>query len=122
MQDRYVGDLGDFGKYGLLRALSSPLERTSRLSLGVVWYLVLDEGHTTDGSKIGYLSLPGHRAAYFRDCDPALYDTLGQLVNSGRRTVARVSVSGVLPHGTVFFREPLSFQGVARDENTRIRF
>src|ERR1700684_4163658 len=37
MQDRYVGDVGDFGKFGLLRALcgeSHPLP----LKLGVVWY------------------------------------------------------------------------------------
>lgn len=38
MQDRYVGDIGDFGKYGLLRALCA-----HDLSLGVVWYLVPDE-------------------------------------------------------------------------------
>ena len=40
MQNRYAGDVGDFGKYGLLRTLcrEPPL-----LSLGVVWYLVSDE-------------------------------------------------------------------------------
>ncbi len=122
MQDRYVADLGDFGKYGLLKVLSSPLEPRSRLCLGVVWYLVPDESHTTDGSRIGYLSLSGHGAAYFRDCDPALYDALGKLVSSGRRNVGSVGVSAVLPHGTVFFREPLTFQGVPRDEKARTKF
>ena len=33
MQDRYAGDIGDFGKFGLLRALSS-----AGLSIGVNWY------------------------------------------------------------------------------------
>ena len=33
MQDRYAGDIGDFGKFGLLRALSA-----AGLSIGVNWY------------------------------------------------------------------------------------
>ena len=45
MQDRYVGDIGDFGKYGLLRALCG-----RDLYLGVVWYLIPDEGGLDYGS------------------------------------------------------------------------
>ena len=37
MQNRYTGDIGDFGKLGLLRQLG----RTG-LSIGVNWYLTLD--------------------------------------------------------------------------------
>ena len=44
MQNRYVGDIGDFGKLGLLRALSS-----KGLSIGVNWYLTTDESHNGDG-------------------------------------------------------------------------
>ncbi len=49
MQDRYVGDVGDFGKYGLLRALSGPFKSEAVLSLGMVWYLVPDQGNGGDG-------------------------------------------------------------------------
>ena len=35
MQDRYAGDIGDFGKIGLLKALY-----TQGLSIGVNWYRV----------------------------------------------------------------------------------
>ena len=42
MQNRYTGDIGDFGKYGLLRALCSPVGEIQRLQLGVVWYLMKD--------------------------------------------------------------------------------
>jgi hypothetical protein len=35
MQDRYVGDVGDFGKYGLLDFISSE----TKLKLGVNWCL-----------------------------------------------------------------------------------
>ena len=48
MQDRYVGDVGDFGKYGLLRALCG-----GDLTLGVVWYLYPDEEANNDGDDIG---------------------------------------------------------------------
>ena len=48
VQDRYVGDVGDFGKYGLLRALCG-----GDLTLGVVWYLYPDEEANNDGDDIG---------------------------------------------------------------------
>ena len=44
MQNRYTGDIGDFAKYGLLRALC-PGHR-----LGVAWYLYPDESHNEDGT------------------------------------------------------------------------
>ena len=39
MQNKYVGDIGDFGKYVLLRRLACPEFTESPLSLGVIWYL-----------------------------------------------------------------------------------
>lgn len=57
LQNRYVGDVGDFGKYHLLKVLSQGQgtgEGVS-LSLGVVWYLVPDESHNADGKHIRYL-------------------------------------------------------------------
>lgn len=44
MQNRYVGDIGDFGKLGLLRQLHK-----TGLSIGVNWYLTPDETHNGDG-------------------------------------------------------------------------
>ncbi|SRR6266567_458893 len=121
MQDRYVGDVGDFGKYGLLRALSSPRRGRSPLSLGVVWYLVPDENHTADGGKIGYLTLPHDRAAFYRDCDPTLYDLLQRLVAGGRRDTQSVAEAGMLTPETIFFGKPLTFNGVERKEKARLR-
>ncbi len=45
MQDRYVGDIGDFAKFGLLRYILSGLPQ---LKLGVQWYELPDEAHNTD--------------------------------------------------------------------------
>ena len=50
MQNRYTGDIGDFGKLGLLRALQA-----SGLTVGVNWYLVPDENHNSDGRHVQYL-------------------------------------------------------------------
>ena len=47
MQNRYTGDIGDFGKLGLLRQL-----RQTGLSIGVNWYLTPDERiMVTDGTS-----------------------------------------------------------------------
>jgi hypothetical protein len=37
MQNRYTADLGDFGKYGLLKALCQSKDEERNLRLGVVW-------------------------------------------------------------------------------------
>ncbi len=107
MQNRYTGDIGDFGKYGLLRELCGPPQK---LRLGVVWYLFPDESHNSDGKHTGYLDgSPGNRAR-FRNCDAPLYDTLRRLVQDGKgRRVAGIRESGLLPDGTVYHEPELSY-------------
>ncbi len=107
MQDRYTGDVGDFGKYGLLKALCG-----DDLSLGVVWYLVPDEERPGDGGHVGFLDPTPTNLSTFSDCDPALYDALGDIVRGGRRRVASVREDGVLPEGTTFYEAVLSFDGM----------
>lgn len=77
MQNRYTGDIGDFGKMGLLRRI-----RKADFSIGVNWYLTPDESHNGDGRHIGYL-----RNEAFRDCDEQLWQVLGDIVDSGKRQV-----------------------------------
>ena len=102
-----MADVGDFGKYGLLRALCA-----DDLSLGVVRYLVPDEEGTTDSGHIGFLDPIPRNLHRFRDCDPPLYDTLGEIVEDGDRSVRAVRERRVLPGGTVFYEEVLSFAGM----------
>jgi hypothetical protein len=70
MKDQYVGDVGDFGKYGLLRALTGALDQTvqPQLSLGVNWYLTPDDPSSSAGSAREYLE-----KANFKECDPLLH-------------------------------------------------
>jgi diadenosine tetraphosphate (Ap4A) HIT family hydrolase len=83
MQDRYVGDIGDFVKYGLLRALSPDLK------LGVAWYLFPDEKESRDGKHLDYLGDPNR----WRPRDPELFDEMKRIVTKGQRSVAAVENS-----------------------------
>lgn len=100
MQDRFVGDIGDFGKYGLLRALTGIYpEAKPSLSLGVVWYLNVKEPDSRgDGQRLSYLDKPDH----FRDCDPELFDCLSDIASTGQRSLASVQESGILGSAATF--------------------
>jgi hypothetical protein len=112
MQHRYFGDVGDFGKYGLLRILAG-LDGEQLLRLGVVWYLYPDEAHNADGKYVHYLQ---KNDPAFRDCDKELYDKLrallfdafGRLIEANRH-LSNAEKSRILPETTVFFSEPLAY-------------
>lgn len=97
MQNRYVGDVGDFGKYGLLRALL----KSSQLKLGVVWCLVPDEQHTNDGKHTAYLK-PNKKREY-RGCDEKLYDRLKDVFNKKSRNVRVIEQDGVIFPSATFY-------------------
>ena len=108
LQNRYVGDVGDFGKYGLLRALCLPVDSDGpALRLGVVWYLASDETHNNDGRHIGYLEPTSKNLQTFRACDPSLYDNLADIVRDGARNISAIRQRRVLPDDTVFYERLL---------------
>ena len=110
MQDRYTGDVGDFGKYGLLRAIALPEVigmGGPSLKLGVLWYPQPNEGHNQDGKHVSYLSL--RKRQDYRICDPHLYDCLARIVNERkRRAVSEVEKSNILGADARFFSEGCS--------------
>ena len=109
MQDRYAGDIGDFGKLILLNLLSTLGKHIG--SLGVNWYYVKTELRpSSDGSHIGYLEPSHRRAEQFKACSPTLYDTLGRIVRSGHRSIHHLEQAGVLPPGTKTYGEALPQQ------------
>ena len=114
MRDQFVSDIGDFGKYGLLRCLTGltdPETPVPDLTLGVVWYYRCDEAGN-DGKFIRYLCPTAENERRYRACDPDLWDELRQLVESGNRFVRCVEQSSILPTGTRYFRDLLSFGGI----------
>ena len=89
MKNQYFGDVNDYRKYGLLRALTGPGE----LSACVCWMLTPDDGRT-DGRFTEYLSQPEK----WRRFDPDLFDKLGQtVVVKGERDVRYAGEKNLLP-------------------------
>jgi hypothetical protein len=91
VQNRYVGDIGDYVKLGILRMLMPGYR------LGVAWWLHPDDAYNDHGRQIGYLSHPEK----WRHFDPPLFDALQQIVTSGRRDVRSLETANLLP-GAIF--------------------
>ena len=117
MQNRYVDDVGDFGKYGLQRYLVGARSSTSvadSLRLSVLWYLHPDESHNFDGKHTTYLRRTERNLRRFRQCDPDLYDVLEALIAARQRHISRIRNSAILPTDTNYYEESLSFSAEAR--------
>lgn len=110
MQNRYTGDIGDYGKLGMLRQLS----RTG-MTIGVNWYLTPDETHNGDGMHTNYLN-----DQRFRGCDEYLWNELGRIVNSGKRQVSALEQSGLLR--AKYFSQVLDFEGAKKPERPIMRW
>ena len=101
MQNRYVADVGDYAKLGLLRALASTTEFCEPLRLAIIWYLVPNETHNLDGRHIQYVY-----DARLRECDPDLHDRLRTIVHRGIRSISILETSGILPADrTIYYSE-----------------
>ena len=104
MQNRYVGDIGDFSKYFLLRELSQ-----SDLKVGVNWYFTEPtekelKNNRGDGKHTDYLIADKYN---IRNADPELFDKLRTLVVKGNRSIDSVVGFGLLPHIKNFFAKPI---------------
>lgn len=98
MQNRYAGDVGDFGKFGLLRSLAK-----TGMRIGVNWYLVPDEKHNNDGRHTGYL----HKEKDFSICDIDLFKALKDVIDTDNRNVLTLEEKSLLPNA-VYYHEVLS--------------
>jgi hypothetical protein len=98
MRDSYVADVGDFGKYALLKALAG-----SDLRLGVVWCRNTVQDASQDGRFTEYPQL--------RLCDPVLHDKLLQILKGNQRTLVKIEKSRVLPSKTLFYGDVIPAAG-----------
>lgn len=93
MQDRYLGDVGDFGKFGILGQIAS-----IGLKISINWYLAYKpEEHTNDdGKHIGYLNNKS-----FQECDEELFKLLQRIVESNR-SIAVLEEAKLVPNAQYY--------------------
>lgn len=103
MKNQYVGDIGDYGKYSLLRAFIE-----AGVKIGVNWYLTEDDD-SNDGKYKSYL-----QKEEFRKYDPFVFENLKQIDDSGNRTVEAIQNSNILS-GASFFADPLDTKGTPQE-------
>ena len=130
MQDRYTGDVGDFGKYGMLRQLCGLRDENAQLKLGVVWYrpnpeLIAAES-VHDGRHIAYLcpkqeNVGEKQKREYRCCDPPLYDKLREIVKRDDRRIKAVEETDLLGPDTVFYGHQIPNPGERARGGDRVR-
>lgn len=114
MKNQYVGDIGDYGKYGLLRFL---LQRG--IKIGVNWYLTGNDG-TEDGKFTDYLNYPNDCADAFYDRDLFLkLQPIGTKEKPDKK-IQDIENADILP-GAAFFDEELSTGQNTRKERRAAR-
>ena len=102
MQDRYSGDIGDYGKIALLRELQS-----QGLSVAVNWYLVepLESEKKADGTykqEDGKYLIPEK----LKDCDKDLASRLSMIAQKENRSIYELEQARFIP-GAIYFNNPV---------------
>lgn len=99
MQDRYAGDMGDFGKFALLKALSA-----AGFKIGVNWYQTCPQSFEkqNDGKY--------HIPQKIFSCDQQLAEMLSLISHlpAAQRTVRKLQSAGIVD--AVWFSEQVPFQ------------
>ena len=121
MQDKFAADIGDYAKYGLLRALTQGLsgcdddtpsglgDGERKLRLGVIWYYVATNGPLPPmGQAFNFILNPNQHEQRLIECDLRLFEILSNLIATAQRAVEAIEDSSVLPDDTVYFREPVN--------------
>lgn len=100
MQNRYTGDIGDFGKFLLLKHLF-PTE-----SIATIWYLYCDETHNNDGShRVEESNINLYRHCY--SLDPKMSELFYQIHQRNIRNVFAFEELCVLENGHYFIQSIL---------------
>ena len=131
MQNRYVGDVGDFGKHGLLRFLNGATGPSAWAGFPPRRYVVSHARQThargmainRDGDHLTYLCRTRRESkSEYRDCDPELWEGLRDLVLRDARCVHCVQEEQVLPPDTLYHATILEYQrGSNRDARRQAR-
>lgn len=104
LKNQYFGDVGDYGKYGLLRHLAN-----NGIKIAVNWYLTPDDG-SNDGKHITYLEKDD-----MQRYDTELFLILREMLRAGHRDVLSFEEKDMIPN-TVYYNKLLHDDGDTREE------
>ena len=107
MKNQYVGDIGDFGKYSMLRAFID-----AGIKLGINWYLT-ENDDSNDGKFTDYL-----KKNAMRHYSPEIFDALQCIADKKDKSIADIENSAILPD-TVFYSEILNPVGTPEERKQR---
>ena len=93
MKNQYFGDVGDYGKYGLLRYLAG-----QGITIAVNWYLTMDD-ESNDGNNRRYLAKDKNQIY-----DPELFDVLKAMYAKNEKDVSRFASLRMIP-GAIYFNK-----------------
>ena len=107
MKEQYFGDIGDYGKYGLLRFLAK-----KGIKIGVHWYMTKNppgsnKKTNNDGKFTDYLDSAKNKKAAeeMKVFDPDLYEVLHEMVIKNKtRDTAAFEQKNMIPNA-VYYRE-----------------
>jgi len=120
MNDGFVGDIGDYGKYGLLRCLLP----AAKIRLGVAWIKTLPRAKRSN-NVFEYLIATVNQDQSLADCDLHLYQHLRDLASTNEPTINDIQDSFVLPNDTLYYSEDLDFRDMPanglRAKNARLQ-
>lgn len=109
MKNQYVGDINDYRKYGLIRALAG--EDADDFRVGVFWMLTANDNRN-DGNILDYLSQPKN----WEHHDPLLFENLHSIIHKHRqRNVALIQSLNIIPSAT-FASCPLPDNAALRND------
>ena len=109
MKNQYFGDVGDYGKYGLLRYLAN-----NGIKIAVNWYLTPDDG-SNDGKHITYLEKND-----MQRYDMELFMALKEMLRAGKRDVLSFEERDIIPNA-VYYNQLLHVNGDSREEKRAFR-
>ena len=106
MQDRYAGDVGDYGKIGLLKCL-----QVHGFSIGVNWYHVpeMEIEKNQDGTfkqDDGKHLVPDS----LKECDPELAEKLTKIAKGRNRSISAIQRANLIPDA-VYYNDSLTVDG-----------
>lgn len=91
MKNQYFADIGDFGKYGLLRFLAN-----QGIIISINWYMTCDDG-SNDGHFRQYLD-----NGQYRNRDPQLFDELYKMHQLRNYSIEAFEEKQLIPNATYY--------------------